>query len=51
VPKLHTIEFLQRYTFVVKFKARKENKVTYALSRRALLLVTMKHEIVGLEKL
>ena len=45
------MEFLQSYTFILKHHARTENKVTDALSRRALLLNLVSTEVVGLERL
>jgi len=45
------VEFLQDYTFVLKHKAGVENKVTDALSRRVMTLVTMSTEVIGFERL
>jgi len=44
-------EFLQDYTFVLKHNAGVENKVTDALSRRVMTLVTMSTEVIGFERL
>jgi len=35
------VEFLQEYTFVLRHNAGAENKVTDALNRRVMILVTM----------
>ena len=43
------VEFLQKFTFVVKHRAGIENKVADALSRR--ILHTMQVQVVGFERL
>ena len=45
------VEFLQDYTFVLKYKAGVENKVTDTLSRRAMILVVMSAEVIGFDRL
>ena len=45
------VEFLQDYTFVLKHKARVENKVPDALSQRVMILITMSAEVSGFERL
>ena len=45
------VEFLQRYSFVVKHRAGIENKAADALSRRLSLLSIMSVEVTGFEKL
>ncbi|PKA45571.1 hypothetical protein AXF42_Ash021624 [Apostasia shenzhenica] len=45
------VEFLQKYTFVLKLKAGIKNKVADALSRRVSLLFTMSVEVLGFDKL
>ena len=44
---LKWVEFLQSYTFVLKHRSRKSNRVADALSRRHLLLTWMQIEVVG----
>jgi len=39
------VEFLQDYTFVLKYKACVENKVADSLSRRVMTLVTRSTEV------
>ena len=48
---LKWVEFLQSYTFVLKHKSGKSNKVADALSRRQLLLTKMQIEVVGFKEL
>jgi hypothetical protein len=43
------VEFLQSYTFVLKHRSGKSNKVVDALSRRTVLLNTMSVAVVSLE--
>ena len=45
------VKYLQEYTFVLKHKAGAKNRVADALSRRMMMLSTMRVEVVGLEKL
>uniref|UniRef100_A0A2N9H5T6 Reverse transcriptase n=1 Tax=Fagus sylvatica TaxID=28930 RepID=A0A2N9H5T6_FAGSY len=45
------VEFLQRYSFVVKHRAGIENKAADALSRRLSLLSIMSVEVTGFERL
>ena len=45
------VEFLQSYTFVLKHRSGRSNRVVDALSRRKLLLTTMQVEVVGFEEL
>ena len=45
------VEFLQNYTFVFKHKAKVENKVADALSRRVMILVAMSREVTGFDRL
>ena len=45
------MEFLQRYSFVVKHRADIENKAADALSRRLSLLSIMSVEVIGFERL
>jgi hypothetical protein len=42
------VEFLQSYSFVLKHRSGKSNKVVDALSRRIVLLNTMSIEVVSL---
>ena len=44
---LKWVEFLQSYTFVLKHRSGKSNRVVDALSRRQLLLTQMQIEVVG----
>jgi len=43
------VEFLQSYSFVLKHRSGKSNKVVDALSRRIVLLNTMSIEVVSLK--
>ena len=43
------VEFLQSYSFFLRNRSRKSNKVANALSRRIALLNTLSVEVVGLE--
>lgn len=45
------VEFLQSYTFVLKQRSRKSNKVADTLSRRVMLLNTLSVEVVSLESM
>jgi ribonuclease HI len=45
------IAFMQKFTFVLKHKSGKQNRVANALSRRSALLVTLQSEITSLEHL
>lgn len=45
------VELLQSYTFVMKHKLGKENKVTDALSKRALMLAIMRNDTFIFEKI
>ena len=44
-------EFLQNYTFVLKHKARVENKIADALSQHVMILVVISAEVTGFERL
>ena len=48
---LKWVEFLQSYTFVLKHKSGKSNRVVDALNRRHLLLTQMQIEVVGFKEL
>ena len=41
------VSFLQGYTFVLKHKLGKRNKVANALSQRTILLTTMENQVNG----
>ena len=45
------VEYIQAYTFILKYRAGTENKVADALSRRALLLSSVSTEVIGFERL
>ncbi len=45
------VEYIQAYTFVLKHKAGKENRVADALSRRSMLLTSVSTEVIGFERL
>jgi len=45
------VEFIQAYTFVLKYRAGTENRVADALSRRSMLLNSVSTEVVGFERL
>jgi hypothetical protein len=45
------MEFFQSYTFVLKHRFGRSNKVVDALSKRTTLLTTMIVEMVGLEEM
>ena len=45
------VEYIQSYTFVLKHRARIENKVADALSRRSLLLNSVRAEVIGFEQI
>jgi len=51
VNRMHArwVSFIQRFTFSLKHKAGKLNKVADALSRRVALLLTMRAEIIGFD--
>ena len=42
---------MQSYTFVLKYKSGRSNRVADALSRRQLLLIVMQVEVVGFDEL
>ena len=48
---LKWVDFLQSYTFVLKHRSGKSNRVADALSIRHLLLTQMQIEIVGFKEL
>ena len=48
---LKWVDFLQSYTFVLKHRRGKSNRVADALSRRHLLLTQMQIEVVGFKEL
>jgi hypothetical protein len=45
------VEYLQRYSFVLRHKSGVENKVADALSRRVTLLSMVSTKVTGFEKL
>ena len=45
------VEYIQAYTFVLKHQAGTDNKVADALSRRSLLLSTVRTEVVGFDQI
>ena len=45
------VSFIQRFTFTLKHKSGQLNKVIDALSRRVLLLITMRAEVIGFDRL
>ena len=45
------VEFLQSYTFLLKHRSGRSNRVANALSRRQLLLTVMQVEVVGFDEL
>lgn len=45
------VEFLQSYTFVLKHRSGRSNRVADALSTRQLLLTVMQVEVVGFDEL
>ena len=47
---LKWVEFLQSYTFILKHKSGKSNRVVDALGRRNLLLTEMHIEVVGFKE-
>ena len=48
---LKWVEFLQSYTFVLKHRSGKSNRVVDALSRRQLFLTVMQVKVVGFDEL
>jgi len=48
---LKWVEFLQSYTFVLKYRSGKSNRVADALRKRQNLLTEMKIEVVGFDEL
>ena len=48
---LEWVEFMQSYTFVLKHRSGRSNRVADALSRRQLLLTIMQVEVVGFDEL
>ena len=48
---LKWVEFLQSYTFVLKHRSGKSNRVADALSRQHLLMIGMQIEVVGFKEL
>jgi len=44
-------EFLQVYTFVLKYKVGVENRVSDALSQRVMILVVISAKVIGFERL
>lgn len=45
------IECLQSYSFVLKHRSRRSNRVVDALSKRKALLTTMTIEMIGLKEM
>ena len=45
------VQFLKSYTFVLKHRSGKSNKVSYSLSRRVTFLKTLSMEVVSLESM
>ena len=48
---LKWVEFMQSYTFVLKHRSGKSNRVADALIRRQLFLTVMQVEVVGFDEL
>ena len=48
---LKWVEFMQSYTFVVKHRSGRSNRVEDSLSRRKLLLTVMQVDVVGFDEL